>query len=440
MGLFDGKLDWKDALFFPSAITDAAVAGGKKAKNWLSPSKSGSGSTTPDFSRAAYAPGSDWSSEYGAGIASGSAQQDNAVGMLGAGALQGARYSREGRDVARYGFGAARNSMDRSVGARGSQEDALRLQSMAARGQAPSQAELMLRANAGRAARQNMGLAASSRGGNQAAAMRNASMANSQAQLELGQQAGALRAAEMAQARDAYMAGSTGIRGQDIGSAQVGASLAGLGLGAQGQGISLQNQAAGAIGELGAGRERAYLGAETGARTAELGANVDLERARLAAAAAAASGDKALLGSLFTTGGTVLGAIGGGPAGAVGGAAAGDYASNAVSGTSSGLQDRNAISGTTQGLASRPGATGREKSLGIAPGTGDMGQQLLAEAGMGPRNYGPPVAMPGKPAGVNKLDEEQRRARQQAAMRSNALGGGGGKTIMPLNPNILTPV
>jgi hypothetical protein len=147
--------------------------------------------------------------------------------------------------------------------------------------QAPtSQAELLLRANADQAAMQQMGIASAARGGNQAAAMRNAAAYGDQMRLQSGQQAAALRAQEIAQAR-AAMAGVAAQTAQlGLGQYQMGVDATGQGLGAQQFGAQSQLGAGQFMGELGAQREATYIGAQQGMETAQLDAATTIELAR----------------------------------------------------------------------------------------------------------------------------------------------------------------
>ena len=100
---------------------------------------------------------------------------------------------------------------------RDQQGQALALQMDAARGNAPSRAEILGRQNIDQGLQAQMAGAASARGGPlaQAAAMRQA-QTNAAAQQQQGtQQLSAMRAEEMAGARNAAMAGASGMRAGD---------------------------------------------------------------------------------------------------------------------------------------------------------------------------------------------------------------------------------
>ena len=101
---------------------------------------------------------------------------------------------------------------------RGEQLASLGLLGAAARGEAPSQAEIQMQIGLDRAAQEQMALANSARGGIGASMLAQRNAANQGA---LMQQAGireqaALRANEMAAARQGYMTGATGLRANDI--------------------------------------------------------------------------------------------------------------------------------------------------------------------------------------------------------------------------------
>lgn len=385
------------------------------------------GSLLPDFSRGnVNAPGDYTERRLGGGY-----QQDVGVGMLGASAQQGAQLAGRGREIADYGHDVSRISLDRSVRSRGDQLDALDLQRQAAQGNAPSAAQLLLQSQADDIGRRQMGAASAVRGSGQAAALRNASMMGNQAQLQAAQQGAVLRAQEMAQARDAYQSGATGIRGQDLGSAQIGVGIQGQGLGAQGQGIGLQNQAGQAIGQLGAGRESLYGNLQNNANINQANNMAELEKARMAAAAAMAGGDMALLGGLLGTFGTVAGAYAGGPAGAAAGGAVGNAVGGQVSGSQNGLMAGEdgiqSQSYALTGAGGQPQGTTYEQQMGIAPGAGAAGQGLLDAAGtptgagqMTSQGAGP------QPKPVQPLSERNRDALVAAEMGQRRAGLGGG--------------
>ncbi len=105
---------------------------------------------------------------------------------------------------------------------RQAQGQARELQRQAAMGQAPSVAAIQQQQGLNQAMGMQMSAAASARGGgpSQALAARTAMMQGGDMQQAGVNNAAALRAQEMATARDAYMSGSTTMRGQDTDMAQ----------------------------------------------------------------------------------------------------------------------------------------------------------------------------------------------------------------------------
>lgn len=122
----------------------------------------------------------------------------------------------QGRDAFTANYKDANAWQAASVDARGQQQDALGLARGAAMGLAPSQAELLSRANMDRAASAQASLAAGARGpAGLALAQQQAAAQTANAQTQINQQAYAGRAAEMADARNSYAAQAAGIRGGD---------------------------------------------------------------------------------------------------------------------------------------------------------------------------------------------------------------------------------
>lgn len=107
---------------------------------------------------------------------------------------------------------------------RGQQQSALQLQQQAAMGNAPSRAEILGQGMADQAAATQQSLAASARGpAAMALAQQNAAANTANAQTQIAGQSMAQRADEMAQARNAYQAGATGLRASDLSAQQQGA-------------------------------------------------------------------------------------------------------------------------------------------------------------------------------------------------------------------------
>lgn len=122
----------------------------------------------------------------------------------------------QGRNAFQANYKDANAWQAASVEARGQQQDALGLARGAAMGTAPSQAELLSRANMDRAASAQASLAAGARGpAALALAQQQAAAQTANAQTQINQQAYAGRAAEMADARNSYAAQAAGIRGGD---------------------------------------------------------------------------------------------------------------------------------------------------------------------------------------------------------------------------------
>jgi hypothetical protein len=115
--------------------------------------------------------------------------------------------------------GAYQNNWQQSDQSRGQQGQAMGLMQGAATGQAPSQAQALGRNMIDQSLNAQMAAAASARGGSlaQAAAMRNAATMGDASRQQGMNQLSALRAQEMAQARDAYFGAASGMRQQDIG-------------------------------------------------------------------------------------------------------------------------------------------------------------------------------------------------------------------------------
>lgn len=250
------------------------------------------------------------------GIGSGARQVDQ--GMLG---LQGS--ARMGAEIYGQGAGMAQAGLGYADQARAQQMGALGLQRDAAMGQAPSQAQMLMQGAQTQQARQMMAAAQAARGGNQAAAMRNAQYEAASGNAQTQQQMAALRANEMAQARGAYGDMSGQIRGQDMG-------LAGMGLGAQTAGMQGVGQAGAQMGQIGAGREGNYLGTFSNQLQNEAAARMQVNRDIAAQRQGQKAAQAAQTGQLIGTAGAVVGGIYGGPAGAAAGGAAGNMVGKKV--------------------------------------------------------------------------------------------------------------
>lgn len=127
------------------------------------------------------------------------------------------------RDQFANARGLAYGNQQNAQYARGSQGDALGLMQGAAYGNAPSRAEILGHQMADQSLQAQMAGAASARGGAlaQASAMRNAQQGAAAFQQQNTTNMAAMRADEMARARDAYMGGASTMRAQDYtGAAQ----------------------------------------------------------------------------------------------------------------------------------------------------------------------------------------------------------------------------
>lgn len=246
------------------------------------------------------------------------ARQNAQGGFIGDNVYKGQQGIQTGlgytRDLAQQGRGLASvgaNLVDQgkaqfSAGARAQMEAARAIQS-AVDGTAPSQAELLMRAQAGEIGQRANAMAATARGGNQAAAMRAAIDAGANAQLNAAGQAAALRAQEMAVARQQLA---------QLGAQQYqqGSIPGGMGLSAIGQGMGAQQF--GAQAQLNAGqygtsletqRELAYQQMQQDALRTIYGGEVAQEQARAAEAQRRSDRWWQLGGSLVGAGGTVMG-------------------------------------------------------------------------------------------------------------------------------------
>lgn len=228
--------------------------------------------------------------QYGEGVDSGVAQMNTGIGGIGRSLSQTDAISRYGQQQG-AGLSARGDTLyDQGLSqfARGSeaQGQALGLISQAAQGRVPSAAELMLRQNAQAAAQQGQALATTARGGNQAAAMRDATQAAVAGRVQAGQQAAVLRAQEMAQARGDLAGLGSQIYGQGAAPAQMGLQAIGQGigtsLGAQQFDAQANMDAGQYLAGLGAGREGQYLTAQQQLESEAYQGALEAERMRQA--------------------------------------------------------------------------------------------------------------------------------------------------------------
>jgi len=166
------------------------------------------------------------------GMASGSAQDVTRYRGMGNQAA--------GRDAYQLDFGQANDDRSQAQGARNDQSAAMSMTRAAAMGNAPSRAELMGRQMIGNSLDAQMAAAASARGG--ALAQASATSAAQQGAAQFQQRGmndlAALRADEMARAREAYASQAGAMRGQDYQAAAQAAQMAQ----AQGQSELAQRQ------------------------------------------------------------------------------------------------------------------------------------------------------------------------------------------------------
>lgn len=156
--------------------------------------------------------------EYGGGQGR-AAAQEGTYRNLGAAA--------QDRQAAQADYTAANADRGLAAAMRGEQLGALDLQRQAAQGNAPSVAAIQMQAGLDQQMRGQESMRASARGAAGVAMADYGAAANTAAaQQQTVQQMGALRAQEMATARDAYMGGASGIRGQDYQGAGQAAEMA----------------------------------------------------------------------------------------------------------------------------------------------------------------------------------------------------------------------
>lgn len=202
---------------------------------------------------------------------------------------------------------------------RSGQMGAMGLLQDAAYGNAPSAAQMQIMAGADQAVQQQMGMANALRGGFNPAAVRNAQIQGAGIQAQANQQGAILRAQEMAQARGQYFDAANAIRVGDQNSQQLQLGMQQMLLGAYNNALSQGMSADQA--RLAAAQSVAQY--ETSVKTGQIQAAAQLEAAKRAAAAQEDAANKAFIGSILATAGTVAGGVFGGPAGAAAGGAAG---------------------------------------------------------------------------------------------------------------------
>jgi len=324
--------DWKTYASAPYAITKGAYETGKAVVSGDGGGVlgGGTGAIQPNFNVANYGGSPEasaaYTEQYQQGIENGqgimyAGNQETLKGLYTAGRMDdnASQAIVDGRAMTADASRNAEYDRNRQVQAANMQRDA-------AMGKAPSAAQRMLMANADASRNAMMGQAASARGGNQAAAMRTAAATGNAGMLAAGQQAGVLRAQEMADARAAYGSLATDMRGQDMGQAQLGVGMTGMGLNAQGQAANTMVAGGTDMARLGAAREAAYLGALSDQQKSEMVGRTDLENTRIGGQVAQRASNQAFMGGVFGTIGGVAGGMYGGPAGAAAGYTAGNAA------------------------------------------------------------------------------------------------------------------
>lgn len=182
--------------------------------------------------------------QYDAGIQTGQGYTANGMNMAGVGAnvALGAVPLAQQQNAAAMGMWGAGMGLGQQGTA--AQNAAIGASIASARQNVGSQAQLQQQMANDAQARQMMAMASAARGGNQAAAMRNANAQASQNALITNQQLGLMRLQEAQNRRDAIT------QAQQYAAAQYGGQ-AGLGYGTAAQGLGAANQASGQIGQIG---------------------------------------------------------------------------------------------------------------------------------------------------------------------------------------------
>lgn len=312
--------------------TKAVVAGGRKLFDGGNPVSGamgavglggGGGSASPNFGVANYGGTPDTAVMYRGQMQQGILQGQGMIGT-GTGTMQGAAMQTvANRQQANqmYGTGALIGSQGLS-----NQNAAIGGMLSTAGLQGPSVAALQMQQGLGQTQQAMMAQAAAARGGNQAAAMRNAQAQGSAMAMDVNAQAAQLRAAEE-QARINRVVGA-----QQAAAGMYG-EQAGLGFNVMdsGAGYNIQNtgqlaQIGQGVGQLGTAQTGQYLGALSDQAKSEMVARTDLENTRIGGVVQQRANNQAFMGGVVGAAGGVLGAYYGGPAGA----AAGYQAGNAV--------------------------------------------------------------------------------------------------------------
>lgn len=258
------------------------ISGGPPAKSYLGGSAEADAQT-----RGALA------AQGAASFGTGMGQQQQGVGMLGQAGNQTYFDRQAGMGMYDSGMGLGSSGVSQ-------QNQALGALLQQAQARTPSQAQAQLQAGQDMNARRMMAMASNVRGGNQAAAMRNAMSVGSEMGMQTNQQAGMLRAAEEQQRQQNIL------NAQQFAAGSYG-QQAGLGYGLAGQGLGAAQQSTGQMGQFGANVAQAGLGQQNVGLGA-YGIISDSDKARLEADRANASA-AATSRNPLGIGGQVLGGI-----------------------------------------------------------------------------------------------------------------------------------
>lgn len=218
--------------------------------------------------------------QYQQGIAQGNALLGTGAGVTGMAGDQAMQDRGFGYGVAAQGLGAQDAAVNSARRLAGQNTTSLAL--------------LQQQAGLAQAQQAMLGQAAAARGGNQAAAIRNAQQLGSQAALDTNMQAAQLRAAEQQAALNRRI-------GVEQLASQVGGQQLGLGAGMAQQGTSQLGSLGLGIGQLGLGSQGQFLGAQSAADQAQLDADTKH-----------ASASKAASGGIMGVAGKVIGGLFGG--------------------------------------------------------------------------------------------------------------------------------
>lgn len=243
---------------------------------------------------------------YDQGVVNSGQEYANGIGQMNQGVQMAQAVGRQGVGIETGGIRAMATGAEASRRASIAQQNALGMMRGAAEGNAPSQAELMMRAQSDQVAQQQMAMASAARGGNQAAAMRNAGAAGNQLQLQAIQQGGALRAGEMAQAREQYAGLGSQMWQQGMSKQQLGLQQVNTGLGAQQFGAESQIGAGQARADMGVQRESNWLDAQSQFETALLDSRTQTELGRSKAQQAKKDRRVGAMGALVGAGGKLI--------------------------------------------------------------------------------------------------------------------------------------